>query len=253
MIGILIRNRLRAVFGSAVGRAGRGKEIKKATPLKILLFAILYLFVVATFLFLSVSISYLLASVLLPAASWLYYLVFMVLSLTAIFILSIFETKSELFECKDNDLLLSMPIKPRDIVASRVAIVLIYNYIINAIVMLPAIVLYAIFAKDVLGVIGGILIFFLLPLFATALASVVGYLVAEISRKFKFKNLLTVIFTFAFVFLYFWFMNVIGDNLEQFIEILMGMSQQLAENYKILVFVGNAALLRPVSILVVAM
>ena len=39
MIKILIKNRLRAVFGSAVNRAGKGKEIKKASPAKIVLFA----------------------------------------------------------------------------------------------------------------------------------------------------------------------------------------------------------------------
>ena len=34
MIGILVKNRLLAVFGSVVGRAKRGKEIKKASLLK---------------------------------------------------------------------------------------------------------------------------------------------------------------------------------------------------------------------------
>ncbi len=32
MIGILVKNRLRALFGSLIGRAGRRKEIKKAKP-----------------------------------------------------------------------------------------------------------------------------------------------------------------------------------------------------------------------------
>ena len=252
MIGVLVKNRLRALFGSVVGRAGRGKEIKKATPLKITLFGLLYLFVIGVFLFLSVSISYLLATALLPGAGWLYYLIFMGLSLTLVFILSIFETKTELFECKDNDLLLSMPIKPRDIVASRIIVVLIYNYIINAVIMLPAIVLYAIFGKSILGVFGGLLVFLLLPLFATALASFVGYLVAEISRKLKYKNIVTVIFTLALLGAYFWIIEILGDNLEALIESLAGITDKLAEEHKFLLFLGNAAMLKPLSILAVA-
>ena len=251
MIGILVKNRLLAVFGSVVGRAKRGKEIKKATLLKKSLFALLYLFIIGMFLALAVGMAYLFGSALLPGAEWLYYLLFMVISLTLTFILSIFETKVELFECKDNDLLLSMPIKPRDIIAARVSVVMIYNYVINAIVMLPAIVVYGIMAKDIAGVFGGILVFLLLPLFATALASLVGYLVAEIARKLKFKNLVTILVTFIFLGLYFWVVELIENNLESILEGLMGMSADLAEKYKILPFIGNAARLKPLSILAV--
>ena len=158
MIGILVKNRLKAVFGSAVGRARKGQEIKKPTTLKIVLFSILYLYLAAAFFGMTIYMSYTLSKALLPVASWFYYLIFMGISLTLTFVLSIFETKTELFECKDNDLLLSMPIKPRDIVAARIFVVLIYNYIINAIILLPAIVFFAIFAKSVAGVFGGLLI-----------------------------------------------------------------------------------------------
>ena len=251
MIGILIKNRLRAVFGSAVGRAGKGKEIKKPSALKITLFAILYLYVAVVFLGISVGAAYLLSKALLPGAGWLYYLIFIGLSLTLIFILGIFETKTELFDCKDNDLLLSMPIKPRDIVAARIFIVLIYNYIINAIIMLPAIVFFAIYGKSLAGVIGGILLFIFVPILATALASFIGYLVAELSRKIKYKNLATVIITFAFIGVYFWLVNLFNENIEVVLANLAGMSDKLAENFKILLFIGEAALLKPLSLLAV--
>lgn len=252
MIKILVKNRLRALFGSAVGRARKGKEIKKASPLKIFLFAILYLYLAVVFLGLAVGASYLMSKFLLPGAAWLYYLIFMGISVTLIFIFGVFETKTELFECKDNDLLLSMPIKPSDIVAARVIIVLIYNYIINAVIFLPAVIFFAIYGKSAGGVIGGILIFLLLPILSTALASFVGYVVAEISRKIRFKNLVTVIITLAFLGVYFWFFEILGDNIEAFLQNLAGMSDTLAQNYKILLFIGEAALLKPLSILGVA-
>ncbi len=252
MIGILIKNRLRAVFGSSVGRARKGREIKKASGLKIVLFVLLYLFVVATFLTLSVSISISLAEVLLPGADWLYYLVLMTLSLTLIFIFGIFETKTELFECKDNDLLLSMPIKPRDIVFARIFVVLIYNYLINAIIMLPAILFYGLYTKNAMGVFGGIVIFLLIPLLATALASGVGYAVAEISKRLKNKSFFTILITLLFVFLYIYGYTALTENIDVILENLLGISQELAENYKLLYFIGRTGLLEPVPTLSLA-
>lgn len=252
MIGILIKNRLRAVFGSSVSRAKKGREIKKASAGKIALFVLLYLFLAATFLLLSVSVSISLAEVLLPEADWLYYLVLMTLSLTLIFIFGIFETKTELFECKDNDLLLSMPIKPRDIVFARIFVVLIYNYLINAIIMLPAIIFYGLYTANLTGVIGGILVFLLVPLLATALASGVGYAVAEISKRLKNKNFFTIVITLAFVFLYIFGYTALTENIDVILENLLGISGELAENYKILYFIGRAGLLDPLPTLSLA-
>ena len=252
MIGILIKNRLSAVFGSFVNRS-KSKEIKKASKLKICLFILLYLFVAVVFLGLSVSVSVLLSTSLLPGADWLYYLIFMALTLMLVFVLSIFETKAELFECKDNDLLLSMPIKPRDIVAARIFVVLIYNYIISAIILLPAIVCYAIATGAVKGTVGGILIFLFVPLLATALSTGVGYLVAELSRRMKNKNIITIILSFTFVLLYFWFYSAAIENIEAVLANLMGISGELAKNYKILYYIGNSEILSPIPTLIMVL
>ena len=158
MIKILIKNRLRALFGSMVGK-GKGGEVKKASVGKIVGFAILYAYLALVFIGLAVGAAVIFASAFLgEGGDWIYFAIFSLASLTVVFVLSIFETKSELFECKDNDLLLSMPIKPRDIVVSRIVVVLIYNYFTAAIVMLPAVVVYAIFTLNPLGIIGGLLV-----------------------------------------------------------------------------------------------
>ena len=251
MIKTLVKNRLSALFGSAVGRARKGKEIKKASTAKIVLFSILYLYIAVVSIGLSIGLSYLLSKFLLPGAAWLYYLVIMGISVTLVFVLGIFETKTELFECKDNDLLLSMPIKPRDIVAARIIIVLLLNYVINTIVTLPAIIFYGAVAKDAAGVIGGILVFLFLPILSTALASFVGYFVAELSRKLKFKNLVIILVSLVFIGLYLWFVEVMSNNIEEILMSLAGFSESLAKNYKILLFIGEAALLKPLSTLAV--
>ena len=253
MIGILVKNRLRSMFGAMLGKAfgeneERGKKYKRAA-----LFIFVYLFLLGTFVFMTSGVSYMLAESFLPATAWLYYLIFIGFSVSVIFIFGIFETKTVLFECKDNELLLSMPIKPRDIAASRMLVVMLSNYSINAIIMVPAIVFYGIFAKDVKGIIGGIFIFLIIPLFATALSSLAGYLVAEISRKIKHKNFVTIFFTLVLLGIYFVVIEVMGNNLEGAIEYLVQNSENIGREYKFLFFLGNASLLKPLPFITVVL
>ena len=247
MIKILIKNRLRALFGSMVGK-GKGGEVKKASVGKIVGFAILYAYLALVFIGLAVGAAVIFASAFLgEGGDWIYFAIFSLASLTVVFVLSIFETKSELFECKDNDLLLSMPIKPRDIVVSRIVVVLIYNYFTAAIVMLPAVVVYAIFTLNPLGIIGGLLVSLLIPLLGTAFASAVGYLLALICRKIKNKTFITVALALAFLGAYFWAYTSLLDNMD---AIIGNLAEALPElEGSVLYFIGNASLLSPVPFL----
>ena len=105
----LIKNRLIGLLAGFGGK--KGKNGKSVSAGKVVLFTLLYLYVACAFLFLSVSMSLSFGAVLIPGgASWLYYSIFILATFTLLFVFSIFETKGELFDCKDNDLLLSMPI-----------------------------------------------------------------------------------------------------------------------------------------------
>ena len=249
MIKLLVKNRLRSFLGSVIGK-GRGGTVKKASVGKIIGFSLLYLYVVAAFLFFSATMAISLGSVLIPMnASWLYFAIFMLASVTIIFIFSIFETKSELFECKDNDLLLSMPIKPHSIVASRTFVVLLYNYIEEAIIMLPCIVVYAVIAKDIIGVIGAILVSLFLPLVATALASAVGYAVARISKRIGKNSFVTVAISVAFLIAYFFGYTELMESIEGLVTntgIVF-----LPSDMPIIYHIGAAALLKPLNTLAV--
>ena len=250
MIKFLVKNRLRSAIGAMVGR-GKGGSVKKASTARIVGFTLLYVYVIGTFLSLSSSVSFLLGMQLIPqGASWLYFSVFMIASFSIVFIFSIFETKSELFECRDNDLLLSMPIKPKDIVISRISVVLVYNYIEELIIMLPCIIFYAIFSRgDIVGIFGAIVVSLLLPLFATALASGVGYLVALISKRIKKNSFVTLAFSMIFLLAYMFGYTALMENAEGFFE---GGSELLPSDIPILYFIGSAARFSPLSIICLA-
>ena len=153
MIKLLVKNRLRGFV------SGMLKQGKQGSKKKMALFAVLFAYIFVSIAALSGGISYTLGNVLIPSGmSWLYFSIFNLASLSVVFVLSIFETKSELFECKDNDLLLSMPIPEKALVISRSIVVLVFNYIVEAVVILPAIVVYAVISHDVIGVIGAIIV-----------------------------------------------------------------------------------------------
>ena len=166
----LIALRFLSILNSiAMGRKkGKSSSYSKA---RLLGYLLIYAYLIATFVSLSSMIAYSLGSVFIPLGfETLYFGLFMTASVTLVFVLSIFETKSELFESKDNELLLSMPIKPNSIVLSRIVTVLVYNYIETLIVMVPAIVVYGIVGGSVVGVLGASVTTLILPLLATALA-----------------------------------------------------------------------------------
>ena len=195
MLSRLIKVRLQLTVGSLLGRRrGRGRFGIAAL---LALFALL-------FGFMSASLAFLFAGALLPSGlDSIFFAVFNVASFSIVFVFSIFETKSELFECRDNDLLLSMPVPSRYIVLSRVLSVLILNLAESAVIMLPAIVIYAAFGGGALYAIGGIITTLLLALLATVIATGVGYLVALVTSYFKNKSLITVVMYVLFFVLYF--------------------------------------------------
>ncbi len=248
MIRILIKNRLRSFLGTVVGRTKSGK-VEKASRGKLIGLALLYAFVVGMFAFISLSASMAMGLVLIPiGAGWLYFSIFILASLSIIFIFSIFETKSELFECKDNDLLLSMPIKPRDIVAARVSVVVIYNYLEELVIMTPCIIVYAVMSGDILGVIGAVIVSLFLPLIATSLASAVGYLVALISRRMKRKNFVTVALSLLFLVAYFLGYNTLVEGMETFLGSVEEAGGVAPSDMRVLYYIGSAVFFHHVSL-----
>lgn len=203
MIKTLIGIRLRAMLGAMAGK-GRDGKAKTASRAKLILFAFLYLYIAAAFIFMFGAVAYGMSLSMLPGAEEMYFGMFSLIAFSFIFLFSIFETKSELFDCKDNEILLAMPIPAGSIVISRILTVLIYNYVESALVLLPTIVVFLISGGSPLyAFVGGGLALLGIPLIATSLASGVGYIVAVVSRRMKNKTLVTTLISVVFLLAYF--------------------------------------------------
>jgi ABC-2 type transport system permease protein len=246
----LIALRFRALISAvAMGkRKGQGAAYSKG---RLVGYLLAYTYIAIVFGGLAAAMAFTLGRLFLPLGfDGLYFGMFMTAAVSIVFVLSVFETKSELFECKDNELLLSMPIKPRDIVLSRISTVLIYNYLETLLIMGPAIVVYAILGGSPVGIFGASAVTLILPLIATSLSSGAGYLVALLTKRIKNKTFFTTALYLIFFALYFVGYNSLLDGMDSLAEISPEVAAALAEGLGFIGVVGSAALLSPLPFVI---
>ena len=171
------------------------------------------------FIIISFSIGSLLFSFFEELAK--YHLSYVMLSLIlfflAIFTLieGVFKSQSILFDCKDNELLFSLPIKRRTIIFIRIIKLLIFEYLLNFMFLLPTYVIYIYFEHPGISFYFlSILMIILLPIIPTIIACFIGYIIKLVASKMKFKRLIQVILTTSFVLVYLYF----SMNMDSFME-----------------------------------
>lgn len=250
MIKRLIGLRLRAAFLSMTqGRRSKDGSYTRMSTGKLVLYVILYAYLGLVFAGMSAGISFVLGALFLPGSDWAYFGILLLAVFSILLLLSIFETKSELFECKDNALLMSMPIRPRQIVVSRIFVVLIYNYVEMALVALPMLFVYLILGHSVAHLFTAALVFAILPFPATALAAFFGYLLAELSKRMRNKTLVSVVLALGFFALYFvGYMKLMG-SLESMEDMDTASVEALLEKLSFLRPLGECAAGKPLPLL----
>ncbi len=252
MILKLIKIRLGGLVSSSVmGKKKSGTQAKISKG-KLALFVFLYIYIAVIFASLAWIMADGIGKILIPFGfSQIYFGLFTAVSFSVVFILSIFETKATLYESRDNELLLSMPIKVKDIIVSRIFTVLIYNYAETFLLMMPVIIVYAVYGGSIWGIIGSITVSLFIPLFATAISSGVGYIVAIISRKFNKNTFITVILSIGFMAAYFIGYNYILDGINGLADVSPELAADLAENLGIFGVIGTASLLNPFPLVII--
>lgn len=111
----------------------------------------------------------------------------------------IFKAGTLIYLSKDNDMLLSMPIKRLHVYLARVIKFLIYEYIQTAVVMIPVVVVYALFEHPtIVFYISTLLYILALPIGPVILSLIIGYFVEVLSSRMKNKNIAQTIISFIF-------------------------------------------------------
>ena len=122
-------------------------------------------------------------------------LYFMVSSLTGILlitVLTITTAKSQIFEAKDNELLLSLPIPPRNILLARLLSLTIFNWIYALLFVGPALVVrFLLLGFDAGLLLRWIVAFLMLPLLPEALGCFFAWVISRIERRVRSKSIFT--------------------------------------------------------------
>lgn len=127
------------------------------------------------------------------------------------FCMTFFLAKNILFQNKDNDLLLTLPLKKELIISTRLTYLYLYNLVIGLLCLIPGLYIYIsnIGISLNLIVLSVILIIFS-PIIPTLLASVFGYIISFLTNKFSKSNLFEYVFNLLFVGIYFFIL--FGNN-----------------------------------------
>ena len=148
---------------------------------------------------------------------WFYFALAGIITFAASVLSSIFMAQPLLFQAKDNDLLLAMPIPPGTILISRMAVLYIVNLVITLLVMLPAGILWAALAGP-LSWLNLALICLALPLISLALSSVLGWGLALISSQLRRRTLVTSLLSFLFMIAYIFVLSQMNSLIAQLVS-----------------------------------
>ncbi len=173
----------------------------------------------------SAYVSFTLCSPFVSAGmGWLYFALTGLMAIGLGVFGSVFNTFSGLYLAKDNDLLLSLPIPVRYILASRLLGVYLMGLMFSGVVIIPAVIVYFIVAYPTASAVAGsIILVILISLIVLILSCILGWLVAKIVKKLKNKSFITVIVSLAFLAAYYFvyfkaneFLQTVLKNMDTF-------------------------------------
>lgn len=188
---------------------------------------------------------------------WLYFVLIGVLAILLGTFGSVFNTYSVVYLAKDNELLLSMPIAPSAILTTRISLVYGMSLMYSGVVWLPACLYYWIFGAPSAGaVVFEVLLLFLVALLVSVLTCALGWLVALVSSKVKYKSVVIVVLSLAALFGYYYLcMNMmsflqklllnaeaLGSGIRTWLNLLYQLGQAATGSGKaMLIFTGVTA------------
>ncbi len=208
----LLGIRLRSVFGATTT-----KSHKKMSAGKILLFILLgwaLIFMLIIFATVYGVVSFYAVT---KHCDWMFFSVVGISNLVLGFISTVLVTQSQIFDARDNDLLLSMPVKPGYIILSRLAALLVIDIIEFVILGVIAVGMYLVHAQLSFA---GILIFIIenigLVMLTSFLSVLFGWIIALITSHVPNKALFNTVLSIAFFLLYIWGFSKSRSLLEGF-------------------------------------
>ncbi len=212
MLWTLFKVRSSAILNAFVIRKGTKRSGRGAIVLSIVLGAYLLLSIVA------VSAAAMIGMMLVLSEEnlWLYFGFAGFMSLAICLVTGIFSVQSHIFNAKDNELLLSMPIPHKYILLSRVGVVLLPDLLFTFLINATAFVVYLFYHRiSVIGALALLLTTLFVPMISFAVSALIGWIISIVTARLPKKNLATLLLFLVFFggYMYFCFNanNIISE------------------------------------------
>ena len=116
------------------------------------------------------------------------------------FMEGIYKSSGLLFNCKDDSLLLTLPIKKSTVFFVRIFKFYVFELIFNTLFLLPSIVCYAVHVNPNIGYYFiSLLAIILLPIIPVVLSTIIGVIISFLSSKFKSLSLVFIKSSIIFI------------------------------------------------------
>lgn len=131
----------------------------------------------------------------------------------------IYKTSSLIFNCKDDQLLLSLPIKKRTVLFLRIFKFYIFELIFNSMFLLPVMIAYIRWGENLNWTyyLTSIIMLLFLPIIPIILSCIIGVISSSVTSRFKYKNAVQIITSLVFIIV----IMAISFNMDKYIEYLL--------------------------------
>lgn len=134
---------------------------------------------------------------------WLYFAIIAILAFMLSFVGSVFVCEHELYEAKDNELLLSLPLTNQTVLLSRLCVILLLDYLFELLVIIPALIGYIEYTTfTFLQILMFIVVFLTFPFFVLTITMLLSWVVAMVMKKVRYKNIIALVLWIVFFGLY---------------------------------------------------
>lgn len=112
----------------------------------------------------------------------------------------IYKSSGLLFNCKDDSLLLTLPIKKSTVFFIRILKFYVFELVFNTLFLLPAFVCYAVHVHPGIGYyLISLISLFILPIIPIVMSTIIGVIISYFSSKFKKKRIVQTLISFIFI------------------------------------------------------
>ena len=160
---------------------------------------------------------------------WFYFAIGALSAFALSFIGSVFTAQQQLFNARDNELLLAMPIPPRLILGSRMATLLVLNYALELVMLIPVGIVWGMnVGFSATGLVGFVVCLILLPLLVLTFTCLIAWILAAVSSRMRNKTIITMalylLFLAAYFYIYMNFSNLLNELVANGAALAGGMS-----------------------------